>query len=135
MQNGDPCTDEETAVMDAHDETDYDFWDSFVFEVQRTPLEKRASAILDQLDFFFSHGADPGVWLFEESKLYSCRGKTKEYWLMDEMDISILNGDKGVKAELVLDIALLLWRYGLTDWSGYYIDIDTEKGIIRDILY
>lgn len=153
---------EELALYDLHDECDYDFWDSYVFKIQRTPLEARSNGILEELDCLFAwgvdpnlcvlvdgmtetalmhavcrhdyyltkylleHGADPGVWLFTK-EYYNTRDC--EYWLMDELDISILNGDKGDAAAVTLRIAQLLWEYGLRDWSGYCIDIDKNTGV------
>lgn len=153
---------EELALYDLHDEFDYDFWDSYVFKIQRTPLEARSSGILEKLDYLFAwgvdpnlcvlvdgmtetalmhavcrhdyyltkylleHGADPGVWLFAKEH-YETRDR--EYWLMDELDISIMNGDKGDAAAVILRVAQLLWEYGLRDWSGYCIDIDKNTGV------
>ena len=153
---------EELALYDIHDESDYDFWDSYVFKIQRTPLEARSSGILEKLDYLFAwgvdpnfcvlvdgmtetalmhavcrhdyyltkylleHGADPGVWLFTKEH-YETRDR--EYWLMDELDISIMNGDKGDAAAVTLRVAQLLWEYGLRDWSGYCIDIDKDIGV------
>lgn len=153
---------EELALYDIHDESDYDFWDSYVFKIQRTPLEARLSGILEKLDYLFAwgvdpnlcvlvdgmtetalmhavcrhdyyltkylleHGADPGVWLFTK-EYYETRDR--EYWLMDELDISIMNGDKGDAAAVTLRVAQLLWEYSLRDWSGYCIDIDKDIGV------
>lgn len=153
---------EELALFDLHDEFDYDFWDSYVFKIQRTPLEARSSGILKKLDYLFAHGAnpnlcvivdgatetalmhvvcrhdyylckyllehraDPGVWLFSKPDYEK---RDREYWLMDELDISIMNGDKGEAAAMTLRVAQLLWEYGLQDWSGYCIDIDKNTGV------
>ena len=153
---------EEQALYDLHDEYDYDFWDSYVFKFQRTPLEDRSDGILEKLTFFLNHGADPnlcvlvdgmtetplmqavcnhdyyltqyllehgadpGVWLFSKQEYEK---RDREYWLMDELDISIMNGDKGEAAGVVLSVAQLLWEYGLRDWSGYCIDIDMDTGV------
>lgn len=153
---------EEQAIYDLHDEYDYDFWDSYVFKFQLTPLEDRSDGILEKLTFFLNHGADPnlcvlvdgmtetplmqavcnhdyyltkyllehgadpGVWL---SSKQDYDKRDREYWLMDELDISIMNGNKGKAAGVVLAIAQLLWEYGLRDWSGYCIDIDKDTGV------
>jgi hypothetical protein len=153
---------EELALYDLHDEFDYDFWDAYVFKIQRTPLEARSSGILEKLEFVFTqgvnpnlcvmvggatetalmhavcrhdyylckylleHGADPGVWLFPKEDYEK---RDREYWLMDELDISIMNGDKGEAAAVTLQVAQLLWEYGLRDWSGYCIDIDKNTGV------
>lgn len=153
---------EELALYEIHDECDDDFWDSYVCKIQRTPLEARASGILEKLEYFFAHGADPnlcvivdgltetalmrsvcrrdyyltryllehgadpGVWLSEKPD-YETRDR--EYWLMDELDISIMNGDKGDAAAVTLRVAQLLWEYGLRDWNGYCIEIDKDTGV------
>ena len=46
---------------------------------------------------------------------------------MDELDISIMNGDKGDAAVVTLRVAKLLREYGLQDWSGYCIDFDQHS--------
>ena len=48
---------------------------------------------------------------------------------MDELDISIMNGDKGEAAAVTLRVAQLLWEYGLREWSGYCIDVDQNIGV------
>ena len=48
---------------------------------------------------------------------------------MDELDISIMNGDKGEAAAVTLRVAQLLWEYGLREWSGYCIDVDQKIGV------
>ena len=159
LEDEDP---EELALYDIHDESDYDFWDSYVFKIQRTPLEERPEGILEKLDYLFSrgidpnlcvlveemtetalmyavcrhdyyltkylleHGADPGVWLFTKEPWET---RDREYWLMDELDISIMHGDKGDAAAVTLCVAQLLWEYGLRDWGGYCIDIDKNTGV------
>lgn len=153
---------EELALFELHDECDYDFWDSYVFKVQRTPLEARPDGIFEKLEFLFAHGADPnlcvmvdgatetalmhsvcrrdyyltkyllehgadpGVWLFAKPD-YETRDR--EYWLMDELDISIMNGDKGDAAAVTLRVAQLLWEYGLRDWGGCCIKMDKDTGV------
>ncbi len=77
--------------------------------------------------YLLEHGADPGVRLFPKPD-YETRDR--EYWLMDELDVSIMNGDKGDRANLTLNVAHLLWEYGLRDWGGYCIDIDKNVGVI-----
>lgn len=153
---------EESALYDLHDECDDSFWDTYVFKIQRTPLEARSSGILEKLDFLFSHGvdpnlcimvdgatetalmyavcehdyymakyllehgADPGVWLFTRP---DHEKRDREYWLMDELDISIMNGYKADAADVILRIAQLLWQHGLRGWSGYCINIDKDIGV------
>lgn len=76
--------------------------------------------------YLLEHGADPGVWLFEKDPH---EVQDREYWLMDELDISIMNGDKGAAAAVTLRVAQLLWEYGLRDWSGYCIEIHKDTGV------
>ena len=76
--------------------------------------------------YLLEHGADPGVRLFTKPD-YETRDR--EYWLMDELDISIMNGDKGEAAAVTLRVAQLLWEYGLREWSGYCIDVDQKIGV------
>ena len=83
-------------------------------------------------DYYFTkylleHGADPGIWLFDDSKMF---GYEQEPFLMDDLDIAIMNGAKGDKAENIIAIAQLLWEYGLKNWGGFCIDIDPVKGVI-----
>jgi len=166
LNYGDVPSEFERQLCDSHDDSDCDFWDSYVFEWQLTPLENRKSNIYHQLEFLFAygadpnlciwkndmretplmmavcnqdfyltkylleHGADPGLWLFQPDDCDDLR-LGKEYWLMDEMDIAIINGSKGKQADIILSIAHLLWKHGLNgDWSGYCINIDPEKGVI-----
>ena len=153
---------EERVLYDLHDECDYDFWDSYVFKIQRTPLEVRSGGILEKLDYLFDHGADPNLCFIVDGATetalmhavcrhdyYLCKyllehgadpgvrlftkpdyeTRDREYWLMDELDISIMNGDKGDAAAVTLRVAQLLWEYGLRDWSGYCIDVDQKIGV------
>ena len=76
--------------------------------------------------YLLEHGADPAVQLFADSIIAA---DNKEYWLMDHLDIYIMDGDMGNLAQLDLAIAQLLWEYGLKNWNGYCIDIDAEKGV------
>lgn len=76
--------------------------------------------------YLLERRANPGVWLFPKP---DDEKRDREYWLMDELDISIMNGDKGDAAGLTLSIAQLLWEYGLHDWSGYCIDLNKETGV------
>ena len=152
-------------LFDAHNEEDYDFWDSYIYDYQITPLNKRKYNILQELDHLFTrgvdpnlyeivdgyaetplyiavcgfqdyyltkylleHGADPGVWLFDENE--SPRDKP-EMFLIEDMDVAILNGAKGRRAENVVAIAQLLWEYGLKNWSGLCIKVDSEKGVVE----
>lgn len=153
---------EELALYDLHDACDYDFWDSYVFKIQRTTLEVRSSGILKKLDYLFDHGADPNLCVIVDGATetalmhavcrhdyYLCKyllehgadpgvrlftkpdyeTRDREYWLMDELDISIMNGDKGEAAAVTLRVAQLLWEYGLREWSGYCIDVDQKIGV------
>jgi len=52
---------EELELLDIHDECDCDFWDSYVFKIQRTPLEARSGGILEKLDYLFAWGVDPNL--------------------------------------------------------------------------
>ena len=83
-------------------------------------------------DYFLSkylleHGADPGLPLFNDE--YDIKDG-KDYWLMDELDIAIMNGVRGELASHLLALAQLLWEYGLRDWNGYCITVDKEKGVM-----
>ncbi|WP_426349761.1 hypothetical protein ACPWSR_00625 [Alloiococcus sp. CFN-8] len=49
---------EEAEQLNSRDQCDYEFWESFVSFRQQTPLESRSSGILDQMNFFFTNGAD-----------------------------------------------------------------------------
>ena len=154
---------DEVKLRELYDKADYAFWDQHVSKFQRTPLENRPSGILEAMDFFFAHeadpnlcvlvdgitetalmravcwhdyylskyllehGADPGVWL---SAKEDHEKRDRDYWLMDELDISILQGDKGDAATVTLHIAQLLWEYGLRDWRGLCIDIEKDTGVI-----
>lgn len=81
---------------------------------------------VSHLDFYLvkyllEHGADPGVWLFDDHKFID--KEDKEYWLIEEMDYAIFSGDaRGECEKLVRDIAGLLKEYGLQNWSGFAID-------------
>ena len=163
LDEADPPSEAEQQLLDAHPENEYEFWDFYVYERQKTPLEKRSSGIFNQLELLFSYGADPNLckivdeatetalmhavcmrdyylteYLLKKGADPGVRLFTphewdeadKEYWLMDELDIDIMNGDRGELAELDLSIAQLLWEHGLKDWGGYCIDIDKEKGVI-----
>ena len=55
---GDIVEDEEK-LLKAHDEYDYEFWDSFLSEKKKTPLADRNSGeIVKQIEWFLSNGAD-----------------------------------------------------------------------------
>ena len=118
---------EDEVLFEVHDECDYDFWDAYVYQYQKSPLGERSHDFLKKLEFLFSHGADPnlcimvedmtetalmqsvcwqdyyltkyllehganpGVWLFPERDY---KQWDQEYWLMDELDIAIMNGAK-----------------------------------------
>lgn len=77
--------------------------------------------------YLLEHGSDPAIRLFED---YTAPFDSKEYWLMDHLDIQIMDGDKGARAQADLAIAQLLWEHGLNDWGGYCIDIDPDKGVV-----
>lgn len=44
-----------------HDEYDYDFWDSYVYDFQITPLDKRRHNIKAELEYLLEQGADPNL--------------------------------------------------------------------------
>ena len=150
-------------LFGSHDEYDYDFWDSYIYDYQITPLGKRKYRILQELDYLLAkgvdpnlceivdgdaetplyvtvcvfkdyyltkylleHGADPGVWLFDENE--SPRDKPEDF-LIEHMDVEILHGAKGRQAENVVAIAQLLWEYGLKGWTGFCIDVEPENGV------
>ena len=71
--------------------------------------------------YLLEHGANPGVWLFPERDY---KQWDQEYWLMDELDIAIMNGAKGEAAINILRVAQLLWEYGLRNWRGSCIDLE-----------
>ena len=155
-------TPEEEKLLELHDECDYDFWDAYVYQYQKQPLEERPDDFLKKLEFLFAHGADPnlcvmeeygtetalmqsvcwkdyyltkyllehganpGVWLFPKR---DDQQSDREYWLMDELDIAIMNGAKGEAAINILRVAQLLWEYGLRDWGGYCIELDKAGGV------
>lgn len=78
-----------------------------------------------------SHGYRTKHWegRWAVSKSYYGDTEGYAYWLMDELDISIMNGDKGAAAAVTLRVAQLLWEYGLRDWSGYCIEIHKDTGV------
>lgn len=150
-------------LFESHDECDYDFWDSYIYDYQITTLENRNHSILNELNYLLScgadlnlcklingmtetplyyalifedyylleylleHGADPGVWISDEGEnLYKW---DKEYFLIEHLDILILNGRKGSSEQNILNMAQLLWQHGLNGWQGgYCIGVD-ENGV------
>ena len=55
---GDIVEDEEE-LLKTHDECDYEFWDSFLSEKKKTPLDGRnGGEIVKQLEWFLSNGVD-----------------------------------------------------------------------------
>lgn len=157
---------EKAELYHAHNECDYDFWDSHVYDFQVTPLEERKYKIKEELEyliekgadlnlckivdgmtdtplsyavceyqdyyltkFLLEHGANPGVWLFDESER-AIRPMNQEHFLIEHMDVLLMER-RGEAAETCLAIAQLLWKYGLQDWlGGFCIDIDPEKGVV-----
>ena len=72
-------------------------------------------------------GADPDIkFSFEDERFDS------DYWLLEDLDIAILNGDREEAMENDLRIAALLMRYGNGQWpGGHCIDVDQESRTIR----
>lgn len=66
--------------------------------------------------YLLEHGADPGVWLFDENE--SPRDKPEKF-LIEHMDIMIMNGSKEQQADNIREIAQLLRDYELKI-RGYY---------------
>ena len=66
-------------------------------------------------EYLLKHGADPGQKLYSDGS-YDRDGY--EDWLLDEMDICILNGDRGDAGDNDVEIAALLMHYGLDQWGG-----------------
>ena len=158
---GEAYTKAENDLFQEHMDDD-SFWNSFVPDAAKIPLENRPCGIKEQLDFLISQGcdlnlcemfegeaetalmlavcdrdyylaeyllnqgADPAVWLLEENK----DKYDKEYWLLDELDISFSDGCSGDRAELSLKIAELLHKFGLTGWQGNYIQFNDFGKII-----
>jgi ankyrin repeat protein len=74
-------------------------------------------------EYLLEHGADPGQRITDDGELIN----GKDYYLLAELDIAILNGARGDYAECALKIAGLLYRYGMTEWDGYCIEFDREN--------
>lgn len=56
--DGDTIDDRE-ALLEIHEEDDYDFWDSYLSEKLKTPLKERQDGvIIEQMDWFLANGAD-----------------------------------------------------------------------------
>lgn len=78
--------------------------------------------------YLLEHGADPAQRLFSDGD-YERLGY--EDWLLDHLDIYIMNGDHGDAGTLDVEIAALLMHYGLDQWpGGYCIDVDKENRTI-----
>lgn len=74
-------------------------------------------------EYLLEHGADPGQRITDDGDLIN----GKSYYLMEELDIAIMNGARGDYVNCALKIAGLLYRYGMTDWNGYCIEFDKES--------
>ena len=87
-------------------------------------------------EFLLKNGADPAQKLFSDGK-YDRIGY--EDWLVEHMDVLIMNGDKGDSRMLDLEITSLLMHYGPEQWEGgMCIEVDREnrrikaRGLIMD---
>lgn len=97
-----------------------------------TPLMAAVCCLDYELtSYLLQHHADPGVKLCCDSTIKN----GKDYWLMDEMDIRIMNGANGENAVAAARIAGLLHRHGLTEWKGYCIRIceETEEVVFHPL--
>lgn len=79
--------------------------------------------------YLLEHGADPAQKLSNEENY---KDIDYEDWLLEHMDIQILNGDSGEARDLELEITALLMHYGLDQWEGgVCIDVDKVNRTIR----
>lgn len=79
--------------------------------------------------YLLENGADPTQKLFTDGN-YDRDGF--ESWLIEDMDINIVNGDIGDSMMLDLEIASILMHYGLDQWEGgLCIEVDHENRRIR----
>ena len=74
-------------------------------------------------EYLLEQGADPGQRITDDGDLVD----GKDYYLLEELDIAIMNGARGDYVECALKIAALLYRYGLTDWCGHCLEFDPEN--------
>ena len=78
--------------------------------------------------YLLEHGADPDIkFSFEEDDMFD-----DEHWLLTDLDIAILNGDREEAMENDVKIAALLMHYGKGEWEGgYCIEVDHKNRTIR----
>ena len=77
------------------------------------------------IKFLLENGADPCQRLFTDG-FYDDLGY--EPWLVEHMDVMIMDEDAGDSMMLDLEIASLLMHYGLDQWEGgLCIDVDKEN--------
>ncbi len=76
--------------------------------------------------YLLEHGANPKVWLFDESRSW----KQHEDWLIEHMDVRMIDS-KGKQFDNELRIAALLAKHGLDDFGGLCISIDKNTRTIN----
>ena len=80
------------------------------------------------IKFLLENGADPAQRLFAEDPW----DPGYEDYLIEDMDVRIMNGDRGDSMMLDLEIASLLMQYGLDQWEGgQCIEVDKKNRRIR----